>query len=241
VVTSYANFLVFRAVEQIRVDIATSRQNVKLIGSDTGFSAEWLGFTHHAIEDIAAIRAVPGIVIIDPSDAEETYQATKEIFNYNGPVYLRIRGRKEEPLITVPRENFRIGKGQVLSKGGDVLVIACGSAVNESLIASEILKLDGIKATVINMSTIRPLDEELIAEYASSIKNIVTVEHHNISGGLGSAVAEFLSENITGTRLKRIGVENRFSEAGSVEMLMKEFGLDGEGIAAKVKGFLSNI
>ncbi|MEA4848225.1 MAG: hypothetical protein VB106_13435, partial [Clostridiaceae bacterium] len=139
VVTSYANFLAFRAIEQVRVDIAASGQNVKLIGSDTGFSSEWLGFTHLALEDMAAIRAVPGIVIIDPSDADEVYQATKEIFDYEGPVYMRLRGRKEEPLITVSETSFKIGKGQVLAKGGDVLIIACGSAVNNSLEAAELL------------------------------------------------------------------------------------------------------
>lgn len=240
VAASYANFLAFRAIEQVRVDIAASGQNVKLIGTDTGFSSGWLGFTHLALEDMAAIRAVPGIVIIDPSDAEEAYMATKEILDYEGPVYMRIRGRKEEPLLNIPGKDFKIGRGQVLTEGGDVLVVACGYAVYYSLKAAEIMKSKGINPTIINMSTIRPLDEELIAKYASSIKKIVTVEHHNITGGLGSAAAEFLSENMTCIRLKRLGVENRFGEAGDSEMLIKEFGLDGAGIAASIERFLNN-
>lgn len=240
VVTCYANFLTFRAIEQVRVDIASSNQNVKLIGSDTGFSSGWLGFTHIALEDMAAMRAVPGIVIIDPADAEETYQATKKIFDYDGPVYMRIRGRKEEPLLNAPRYSFTIGKGQVLTEGGDVLVISCGGAVSGSLEAAEILRSDGINATVINMPTIRPLDKELIGEYAPQIKHVVTVEHHSITGGLGSAVAEFLAENIPGKRFKRIGVENCFGKSGSPEMQLRECGLDGAGIAAKIEKILKD-
>lgn len=240
VVTSYANFMAFRAIEQVRVDIASSGQNVKLIGTDTGFSSEWLGFTHIALEDMAAIRAVPGIVIIDPADADEAYKATKAIFEYEGPVYMRLRGRKEEPMLNIPGQDFKIGRGQVLAEGGDVLVVACGYAVYYSLKAAEIMKSKGINPTIINMSTIRPLDEELIAKYALSTKNVVTVEHHNITGGLGSAVAEFLSENMTCTRLKRLGVGNQFGEAGNIEMLVKEFGLDDAGIAASIERFLNN-
>lgn len=240
VTAAYANFLAFRAIEQVRVDIAGSGQNVKLIGTDTGFSSGWLGFTHIALEDIAAMRAVPGIVIIDPSDAEEAYKATKEILDYEGPVYMRLRGRKEEPLLNIPEKDFKIGRGQVLAEGGDVLIIACGNAVYNSIKAAELMKSKGINPTVINMSTIRPLDEELIAKYASSIKNIVTVEHHNVTGGLGSAVAEFLSENMNCIRLKRLGGGNCFGEAGDIEMLIKEFGLDGAGIAASVERFLQN-
>lgn len=240
VVTSYANFLAFRAIEQVRVDIAGSRQNVKLIGSDTGFSSGWLGFTHLALEDMAAIRAVPGIVIIDPSDADEAYKATKEILDYNGPVYMRLRGRKEEPLLNIPGKDFKIGNGRILAEGGDVLIIACGNAVYNSLKAAEIIKSKGINPTIINMSTISPLDEELIAKYVSSIKNIVTVEHHNIIGGLGGSVAEFLSEKMTCTRLKRLGVTNRFGEAGDSEMLIKEFGLDGASIAANIEKFINH-
>jgi len=240
VVASYANFLTFRAIEQVRVDIATGGLNVKLIGTDTGFSSAWLGFTHLALEDMAAVRSVPGIAIVDPADAEEAYKATQALLEYEGPVYMRLRGRKEEALLPVPDKKFEIGKAQILSKGGDVLIIACGGAVYDSLKAAEILQLNGISAAVVNMATIRPMDEKLLAELASSIKNIVTVEHHNITGGLGSAVAEFLAENKRDVGLLRMGMENRFGTAGSEEMLKKEFGLDSESLALRVEKFLKD-
>lgn len=240
VVTSYANFLTFRAIEQVRVDIATGGLNVKLIGTDTGFSSAWLGFTHLALEDMAAVRAVPNIAIIDPADAAEAYKATEAIFEHNGPVYMRLRGRKEEPLLPVAENNFEIGKGKILTEGGDVLIIACGGAVYDSLKAEEILQSKGIFAAVVNMATIRPLDEELLMKLTSSIKHIVTVEHHNITGGLGSAVAEFLAENEPDVRFMRLGVKNRFGTAGSEDMLKKGFGLDSESLAVKVEKFLNN-
>ncbi|HHW04026.1 MAG TPA: transketolase [Thermoanaerobacterales bacterium] len=240
VVTSYANFLTFRAIEQVRVDIATSGLNVKLIGTDTGFSSAWLGFTHLALEDMAAVRAVPNIAIIDPADAAEAYKATEAIFKYEGPVYMRLRGRKEEPLLPVAEKSFEIGKGQILAEGGDVLIVACGGAVYDSLKAAEILQSKGMHATVVNMATIRPLDEELLMKLTSSIKHIVTVEHHNITGGLGSAVAEFLAENNPDVRLMRLGVKNRFGTAGSEDMLKKEFGLDSESLGSRVERFLKD-
>ncbi|AEM79132.1 transketolase family protein [Thermoanaerobacter wiegelii] len=238
VVTSYANFLVFRAAEQIRVDIAGNKLNVKLIGTDTGFSAAWLGFTHLALEDIAVIRAIPGIVIIDPADAAETYSATKAIFDYNGPVYMRLRGRKEEPLIFNEEVNFEIGKGQILKEGKDALIVACGGAVYDCLKAAEILQSKNIYTTVVNMATIRPLDENLLRDLTSFIDNIITVEHHNIIGGLGSAVAEFLTEKKPGVKHLRIGVKNRFGTAGSEDMLKREFGIDSESIAKTIENFL---
>jgi transketolase len=240
VVTSYANFLTFRAAEQIRVDVAGSKLNVKLIGTDTGFSSAWLGFTHLALEDMGVIRTIPGIVIIDPADAAEAYVATKAIFEYNGPVYMRLRGRKEEPVIFDKKKDFKIGKGEVIKEGKDALIIACGNAVYDSLKASEILQSRGIKVTLVNMPTVRPLDEDLLLELISSVDNIITVEHHNTTGGLGSAVAEFLTEKRPQIRQLRLGVKNRFGTAGSEDMLKKGFGLDGETIAISIENFLKN-
>jgi transketolase len=241
VVTSYANFLTFRAIEQIRVDIATENLNVKLVGTDTGFSSAWLGFTHLALEDMASIRAIPNIVIIDPADAVEAYEAACAMFEYKGPVYLRLRGRKEEPVLTIPRQSFKIGKGQILKEGTDVALIACGSSVYESLRAADLLTSRGIDAAVINMATIRPLDEELVIEMAENTKKVVTVETHNITGGLGSAVGELMAEKLPGAHLLRLGIKDRFGTAGSEDMLKKEFKLDGEGIAENVERFLNGL
>jgi len=134
---------------------------------------------------MGVIRAIPGIVIIDPADAAEAYVATKAIFEYNGPVYMRLRGRKEEPVIFYKKKDFKIGKGEIIKEGKDALIIACGGAVYDSLKASEILQSRGIKVTLVNMPTVRPLDEDLLLELTSSVDNIITVEHHNTTGGLG--------------------------------------------------------
>lgn len=239
VVTSYANFLTFRAIEQVRVDVALEGMNVKLVGSDTAFSVGYLGFTHMALEDMAAIRSLPGIVIIDPADAIETIEATKAMFEYKGPVYMRLRGRKEDPILPEAKEPFAIGKGRVLTEGSDVAIIACGGAVYQSLQAAELLKSRGIKATVVNMATVRPLDEKLILSLAKSVGRLITVEYHNVVGGLGSAVAELLIENSPGTRLLRLGVRDRFGVTGSEEDIIRHFGLDGNGISASAESFIN--
>lgn len=240
VVTSYANFLAFRALEQIRVDIATEKLNVKMIGTDTGFASAWLGFTHLALEDMAAISSLPNIAIIDPADAIETFEATKAIFNYDGPVYMRIRGRKAEPILPIESRNFKIGKAEVLKTGKDILMIACGSSVYDCLIAANLLKAKKVDAMVVNMATIRPIDEEFLLNLISSFKKTVTVECHNVKGGLGSVIAELIAEKAVDTQLLRIGVRNRFGTAGSDDMLKKAFFLDGPGIAANVEKFLNN-
>lgn len=239
VVTSYANFLAFRAIEQIRVDVATEKLNVKMVGTDTGFSSQWLGFTHLALEDMAAISALPNIVIIDPADAIETFEATKAMFNYDGPVYMRIRGRKEEPILPIESRKFEIGKAEVLKPGKDVLMIACGSSVYDSLEAAKILKVKKIDAMVVNMATIRPIDEDLLSELFSSFKKVVTIECHNVRGGLGSTIAEFIAERAVDVQLLRMGVKDRFGTAGTDTMLKNAFSLDDAGIAATVEKFLN--
>lgn len=240
VVTSYANFLAFRALEQIRVDVATERLNVKMVGTDTGFASAWLGFTHLALEDMAAISSLPNIVIIDPADATETFDATKAMFDYDGPVYMRIRGRQPEPVLSLNSDRFEIGKARVVKAGNDVLIIACGSSVYDGLEASNLLKARNIDSMVVNMATIRPLDEDFLLDLIASFKKVVTVECHNVRGGLGSAIAELMAEKPINTQLLRIGVRNRFGTAGTDDMLKKEYFLDGPGIAATVEKFLSD-
>ncbi|MCC9295748.1 transketolase family protein [Clostridium sp. MT-14] len=240
VVTSYANFLTFRACEQIRVDIAGQNLNVKIVGTDTGFSSEWLGYTHMALEDVASIRSIPNVVIIDPADYNEAFAATRAAFEYKGPVYLRLRGRKKENLVYDRIQDFQIGRGNVLRKGKDAVVISSGGAVYDSLKAVDLLRQNGINAALIDMASIRPLDDELILNFVSKIKTVVTVEDHNIVGGLGSAVAELLSENTRDTTLLRLGVKDSFGTAGTDEMLKKKFMLDTDGIASGIRSFIEN-
>jgi len=239
VVTSYANFLTFRAIEQIRVDVATESLNVKMVGTDTGFSSQWLGFTHLALEDLAAISALPNITIIDPADATETFEATKAMFDYDGPVYMRIRGRKEEPILPIESRKFEIGKAEVLKPGKDVLLIACGSSVYDSLEAAEILRAQKIDAMVVNMATIRPIDEKTLSDLIPSFAKVITVECHNVRGGLGSTIAEFIAEKGINNQLLRMGVKDRFGTAGTDTMLKNAYSLDGAGIAAAVEKLLN--
>lgn len=240
VVTAYANFLTFRAAEQIRVDIAGQNLNVKIVGTDAGFSSEWLGYTHVALEDVAAIRSMPNIVIIDPADYDETFAATKAMFDYNGPVYLRLRGKGKEPQVYEKMESYKIGKGNILRGGSNIAIICSGGAVYDSLSAANILKGENIEATVIDMASIRPLDKELILDLALKVNLIVTVEDHNVIGGLGSAVAELISENCNNVKLLRLGVKDRFGTAGTEELLKKNFMLDDVGIAYNISEFLKN-
>lgn len=238
VVTAYANFLAFRALEQIRVDVAAEKLDVKLVGTDTGFSAGWSGYTHLALEDMAAIRALPNIVIVDPADGNEAFQATRAMLEHHGPVYMRLRGRQKDPALPVPTKHFAIGRGEVLAEGKDVLIVACGSAVYESLKAASLLRDQGWSPAIVKMSTVRPLDGDLLLELADRIPRVVTVEHHSTVGGLGSAVAELMSEAGIGGRLLRLGVMNGFCRAGSEDMLKRALSLDGEGIASAVSHFL---
>ncbi|MGE5588770.1 MAG: transketolase family protein [Clostridia bacterium] len=240
VITAYANFLAFRALEQIRVDIAAEKLDVKIVGTDTGFSAGWSGYTHLALEDMAAIRALPNIVIMDPADGNEAFHATRAMFEHRGPVYIRLRGRQGEPALPVADRPFVIGQGEVLVEGEDVLIVACGAAVYHSLEAARLLREQGWSPSVVKMSTVRPLDEGLLGELAARIPKVVTVEEHSIVGGLGSAVAEFLCERGIGAHLRRLGVVNGFCRPGSEKALRKALSLDSEGIASAVSRFLIN-
>jgi transketolase len=235
--SSFAMFAAGRAYEQVRNSVGYPHLNVKIGATHAGISVGEDGATHQCLEDIALMREIPGMTVINPSYDIEARAAVKAAYEMDGPVYLRF-GRLAVPVInTNPDYKFEIGKGTVLKEGTDLTIVATGLEVNESLEAAKLLAADGINAEVINIATIKPLDEELIIASAKKTGKVVTVEEHSVIGGLGSAVAECLAEKCP-TLLKRIGVYDVFGESGPAVDLLHKYELDAEGIYKQIKAFL---
>ena len=234
--SSFAMFAAGRAVEQIRNSIGYPKLNVKIGATHAGISVGEDGATHQCNEDIALMRTIPGMVVINPSDDVEARAAVKAAYKHEGPVYLRF-GRLAVPVIN-DREDykFELGKGVVLREGKDITLIATGLPVAETLEAAEKLAADGIDAKVINIHTIKPLDEELIVEAAKETGKVVTIEEHSVIGGLGSAVCDVLSEKAP-TKVLKIGINDTYGESGPAVELVKKYGLDAESIYKKIKEF----
>ena len=236
-ISSFAMFAAGRAYEQVRNAIGYPHLNVKIGASHAGISVGEDGATHQCIEDLALMREIPGMVVINPADDVEARAAVKAAYEHVGPVYLRF-GRLAVPVFN-EEENykFEIGKGIVLKEGTDVTVFATGLCVNEALEAEKMLEADGIHAEIINIHTIKPIDRELVVKSATKTGKVVTVEEHSVIGGLGSAVCEVLSEEAP-TKVLRIGVNDVFGESGPALELIKKYGLDAESIYKKVKAFV---
>lgn len=236
-VSSFAMFTAGRAFEQVRNSVGYPKLNVKFGATHAGISVGEDGATHQCNEDLALMRTIPGMVIINPSDDVEARAAVKAAFEYYGPVYLRF-GRLATPVINDNEDyKFEIGKGVLLRDGKDLTIIATGLCVAESLAAAERLAEENIDARVINIHTIKPLDNELVIKAAKETGKIVTVEEHSIIGGLGGAVSECLSENYP-VKVLRIGINDVFGESGPATALIKKYGLDAEGIYTKIKSFV---
>lgn len=236
-VSSFAMFAAGRAFEQVRNSVGYPHLNVKIGATHGGISVGEDGATHQCCEDIAVMRTIPGMTVIVPSDDVEAKAAVKAAAEMDGPVYMRF-GRLAVPVINDNEDfKFEIGKGTVLKEGTDVAIIANGLCVAEALEAAKKLEADGINAKVINMATVKPLDEELVLAAAKETGKVVTVEEHSVIGGLGSAVCDVLSEKAP-TPVLKIGVNDVFGHSGPAVELIKEFGLDGDSIAAKVKDFV---
>ena len=235
--SSFAMFAAGRAFEQVRNSIGYPHLNVKIGATHAGISVGEDGATHQCNEDIALMRTIPGMVVLNPSDDVEARAAVKAAYEYEGPVYLRF-GRLAVPVIN-DREDykFEIGKGVVLREGKDVTIVATGLEVAESLEAAEKLAADGIDAKVINIHTIKPLDEELIVAAAKETGKVVTVEEHSVIGGLGSAVCDVLAEQAP-TKVLKIGMNDVFGESGPAKVLLEKYGLDANGIYNKIKAWL---
>lgn len=235
--SSFAMFAAGRAFEQVRNSICYPKLNVKIGATHAGISVGEDGATHQCNEDIALMRAIPGMVVINPADDVEARAAVKAAYEHEGPCYLRF-GRLAVPVINDEASyKFEIGKGVELKSGKDLTIIATGLPVSESLKAAEMLAADGIDAQVINIHTIKPLDEDIVIAAAKATGKIFTVEEHSIIGGLGSAVAELLSEKCP-VKVTRIGVKDTFGESGPAKELLKKYELDAEGIYKQIKAGL---
>jgi transketolase len=234
-VSTFAIFAVGRAYEQIRNSVAYPKLNVKIAATHAGITVGEDGATHQSIEDISLMRSIPNMVVINPSDDVETKYAILQAAEYEGPVYIRL-GRMTVPTIHDEHYKFQIGKGEILKSGNDVTIIATGIMVAMALEAAEELKKYGIDAEVINIHTIKPIDKELIISSAKKTGKIVTAEEHSIIGGLGSAVCEVLSQEYP-TKVKMIGINDRFGQSGKPKDLLKEYGLTTQNIIETVKSF----
>ncbi|MCR5737421.1 MAG: transketolase family protein [Eubacterium sp.] len=235
--SSFAMFAAGRAFEQVRNTVGYPHLNVKIGATHAGISVGEDGATHQCNEDIALMRTIPGMTIINPADDVEAQQAVKAAYELDGPVYLRF-GRLAAPVINSEDYKFELGKGVTMREGKDVTIVATGLMVSMALEAAEKLAADGVDAEVINIHTIKPLDEEIILNSAKKTGKVVTVEEHSVIGGLGSAVCDVLSEKMP-TPVKKIGVNDIFGHSGPALELLKEFGLDGDGIYQSVKEYLA--
>lgn len=232
--SSFAMFAAGRAFEQVRNSIGYTHLNVKIGATHAGLSVGEDGATHQCCEDIGVMRTIPGMVIINPSDAVEARAAVEAAIKHDGPVYLRF-GRLAVPVINdKPDYHFEIGKGITLADGNDVTIAATGLMVPEALEARKMLAADGISARIVNIHTIKPIDRDLLAKAAKETGAIVTAEEHNIIGGLGSAVCEAVSE-LCPVPVLRVGVEDKFGKSGKARDVLKAFGLSAENIAAKAR------
>lgn len=239
VFSTYAVFSSMRSADQIRVSICYNNLHVIIGGAHAGISVGPDGATHQALEDIAVMRSLPNMTVLSPCDENQTKLATiSAIKQIDGPCYIRY-GREPVPNFTDPDDNFIVGKAKLLRKGKDISIIATGSMVYTALMVADELEKIGISASVLNIHTIKPIDSEAIIKAAQKTKKIVSLEEHQIFGGLGSAVAEVLSQNYP-VKLKIIGMPDCFGESGNPEELLKKYGLDPKSIFEKIINFINN-
>ena len=236
--SSFAMFAAGRAFEQIRNSIGYPHLNVKIGATHAGITVGEDGASHQCNEDIALMRTIPGMVVMCPSDDIEAKAAVRAAYEYEGPVYMRF-GRAAVPVINdKPDYKFEIGKGTILKEGTDVTIVATGICVDSALKAADLLEKDGISAEVINICTIKPLDEEIIINSAKKTGKVVTAEEHSVIGGLGSAVCDALCKSYPAPVYK-IGMQDQFGESGSAADLLVKYKLDGQGVYEQVKEFLA--
>lgn len=235
--STFAVFATGRCWEQIRLAVAYPKQNVKIVSTHCGISVGEDGASHQALEDIAIMRAIPNMVVISPADAHQAYAATMAIAEERGPCYMRL-GRADFPLIYPEDVKFEIGKADILREGSDVTLIGTGQMVSYCLDAAKALSEEGISAEVINISTIKPLDADAVVGSVKKTGCAVTAEEHSIIGGLGSAVAEAISESCP-VPLVRVGTKDTFGESGKAEMLMEKYGLTAKDIVKAAKDSIS--
>jgi len=236
-VCAYAPFISARSMEQVRNDVAYANQRVVIGAAASGISLGVAGGTHHALEDLALMRSLPNMTVIVPADVDEAYGATLATLDIDGPVYLRLGGRTEEPPVSDPEALFRPGRAAQLRPGNDIAVIACGALVEMALRASDALGREGIGVRVINMHTIKPLDRDAILAAAAETRGIVTAEEHHLTGGLGGAVAELLAVEHP-TRMRMVGMPDTFAVVGPTVALRAKYGMSAEAIVGACRKLL---
>lgn len=234
--STFSQFASLRAADQLSTDICYQNVNAKIIATHSGTSFGQAGSTHHAITDLAVTRAMPNLTVICPADGVETYNAVMEAYKINGPVYIRINRGFDRVLYKDYDYGFEVGKAVTVKEGTDLTVIACGSCVFQALEASDFLeKADGLKIRVLDMHTIKPIDKDAILKAVMDTRRIITVEDHNVLGGLGSAVAEVVVESGKGCAFKKLGIQDKFAPIGLHEDIMAEVGIDANGIIAAIR------
>jgi len=234
--STFAVFACLRGVEQIRTDICYQNLNVKIIATHGGISFGQAGTTHHCTEDIAIMKAFPGMTVIVPADGAETGRAVEACLDIDGPVYIRVGRGFEPPFHTDNDFNFQIGKGEVVHEGSDVTVITCGIGVLQAAVAAkDLARTDGLSVRVINMHTIKPIDKEIILKAVKETRRIVTIEEHNTIGGLGDSVAAVIAESGKGCAFTKLGLQDEFSVVGYPEDLYSHYKLDSNGIADSIR------
>jgi transketolase len=237
--SSFAVFATGRVYDQIRIDVAYSEANVKIFATHGGISVGKDGASHQMIEDLALMRVLPNMTVFAPSDAPQTRRIVELMATTKGPMYARV-GRANAPVLYKKEDlkGIQIGKGIILRDGSDITIIACGTMVDQAIEAHEKLASEGVSARVVDMHTIKPLDEKLVLKCAKETNGIIAVEEHSIIGGLGSAVSEVLAENNMHVRFKRIGVQDVFCESGEPDELFEKYGLSTPHIVRTVKALM---
>jgi transketolase len=237
--SSFAVFATGRVYDQIRIDVAYSEANVKIFATHGGISVGKDGASHQMIEDLALMRVLPNMTVFAPSDAAQTRRIVELMASTKGPMYARV-GRANAPVLYKKEDlkDIHIGKGVILRDGSDITIIACGTMVDQAIEAHEKLASTGVSARVVDMHTIKPLDEQIVLRCAKETNGIVTVEEHSVIGGLGSAVCEVLAENNAHVRFKRMGVQDVFCESGEPDELFEKYGLNAPHIVRTVKALM---
>lgn len=240
-ISSFAPFISMRASEQIRMELGYMKHNVKVVALGSGLCMNFLGNSHYGLEDVTIMRSIPNLTVISPADCGEIFKAVEASYKHDGPVYIRLTGETNNPVVYNDEYDFEIGKSVQLKQGNDLLIVASGTMVARALKAAEILEINGISSTVLNMHTIKPLDTESLDSFSNNKKLIVSIEEHTVIGGLGSSIAEHFSYHKTKPRHLILGLPDKFGPTGEYEFLLEYYNLNSNGIADSIQNALRKI
>jgi len=234
-ISSFAPFLSMRASEQIRMELGYMEHNVKVVALGSGLGLNFLGNSHYGLEDISMMRSIPSLTVVSPADCAEIFKAIEAAYKHKGPVYIRLTGETNNPIVYKDNYNFELGKSILLKDGEDLLIVACGTMVARALEAAEMLENEGTSCAVLNMHTIKPLDKDSLDQLSKKKKIMVSIEEHTICGGLGSAIAEHFSFHKDSPRHLILGLPDNFGPTAEYEYLLEHYHLNGEGIFNSIK------